>query len=529
MPYQLDTGTRRPTTSIAVTPHHLASEAAVAIMRNGGNALDAAIAANAIVGVVLPDTCGIGGDLFALIHSPGDTAPKALNASGMAGSGMLAADLRAAGEVEVPLKSLWSVTVPGCVDGWEALTTAYGSVSLAEMLAPAIDLASSGFGVSQELAASLDRLHPLIGDQGSAPALYPNGKPPLAGSVIRRPRLAATLRGIAASGGAFFYHGDAGQAITAVTEGRITAADLATDQAEWIEPLGLDVYGRQAWTIPPNSQGYATLAASWIFEQLAPPRDANDPAFVHALVEAYRAVAWELADLVTDPATAPIDPKQLVDPDRLRPMAASISPDRITRFPAPTGRGGGTTYLCTRDATGMGVSLIQSNFHGIGSGLSAGDTGVFLHNRGAGFTLEEGHPNELTPGRRPFHTLSPTLWTRDGALDLILGTRGGEYQPQLLIQVAANFFWAGLEPDSAQRQTRWVLDGFAEGEDPRLVIEERAEDHTVAGLVDRGHAVASAGPWETGWGPVSMISVQEPGVRGAADPRVSTVMAAAGS
>ena len=380
-------------------------------MAAGGNAVDAAIAANAVLGVVAPDTCGLGGDLFALIHTPGLAAPAALNASGRAGSGAIAAELRDRGIDEVPLRSAWSVTVPGCVDGWEALLERFGTRPLGDLLAPAIDLATTGFVVSNELADSLRRIHPLIGGQGSAPSLYPGGVAPAAGARLTRPRLAETLRLLAAAGRESFYGGRVGEEITVATDGVITAADLEHRNTQWVDPISVDVFGQRAWTIPPNSQGWLTLAACWLFEQMDPPRDPEDPAFYQAAIEAYRAVAWERDELVSDPDTAPLPADQLADPDRLRSRLERLSVDSTADWPAPKPAPGGTAYFCVRDGNGMGVSFIQSNFHGIGSGLSAGDTGVFLHNRGAGFNLISGHPNEMSPGRRPLHTLSPSLWT----------------------------------------------------------------------------------------------------------------------
>ena len=185
-------------------------------------------------------------------------------------------------------------------------------------------------------------------------------------------------------------------------------------------------------------------------------------------------------------------------------------------------------YLCTRDASGLAVSLIQSNFHGIGSGLAAGPTGVFLHNRGAGFSLRAGHPNELMPGRRPLHTLSPTLWTSEGRLRLVLGTRGGQYQPQLLLQLAAHHLLAGLDLDSAMAVPRWTVDHWGPGEEHLVTAEEAAGPRIIEGLRERGHRVEPIHGWQPGWGPAAAISETGAGVQAAADPRVSTSAAAAG-
>lgn len=496
-------------------------------MATGGNAVDAAIAADAVLGVVLPDTCGPGGDLFALAHLPGMAQPIALNASGRAGSGANPTVLRGRGLQALPYRDPWTITVPGCVDGWEALTR-YGNLGLAAVLAPAIAIATNGFSVSVELAASLEALLPTIGDRQSAADLYPNGVPPAAGARLHRPLLARTLIEIGSGGRDAFYLGEPGEGITAATAGAVTPADLAQVQADWVEPIGLDVLGLRAWTMPPNSQGYLTLAALRVFEQLDPPRDPQAPEYQHLLIEAYRSLAWERDDLATDPDTAPLPPDRLLAATNLAKRAACVGRDAATVWPRPAAAPGGTAYLCTRDAEGIGVSFIQSNFGGIGSGYSAGATGVWLHNRGAGFNLTAGHPNELAPGRRPLHTLSPTLWTRGDDLVMLLGTRGGHQQPQLLIQAAAARLWGGLAPEAALAFPRWTIDDFRSGTTSTLAIEDRMPAGVLEGLRRRGHDVRPAASWMEGWGPVSLIDL-DPHLVGAADPRVSTTAALAGA
>ncbi|MCB1246168.1 MAG: gamma-glutamyltransferase [Acidimicrobiia bacterium] len=518
---ELATGARPATTGVAVSPHHLASRAGVDILGAGGNAVDAAIAVNAMLGVVAPETCGPGGDLFALVHVPGEPVPRTLNSSGRAGSGWTSDMLRDAGHGSIPLYSPWSVSVPGCVDGWVALSDTLGRLPLGDVLAPAIETARAGFRASAELASALERLRDSLLGQPSATALYPDGRPPAPGTTIRRPDLAATLEGVARNGRDAFYLGRVGDAIARATDGVITASDLAVDQARWIEPASIEVFGRTAWTIPPNSQGYLTLAALWIFEHLGPPRDPSDPLFHHLLVEAYRSVAWERAQFVSEPDTATAPAAALLDPERLARIARTIDRDRAGRWPMPPPAPGGTAYMAVRDSGGMAVSYIQSNYHGIGSRLSAGDTGVFLHNRAAGFNLIQGHPNEYTPGNRPMHTLAPTLWTSGGNLDLVLGTRGGDQQPQYLAQFAAHHFHAGLDIAAAQIQPRWSMEQPLPGTDSAVSVESRMGGATVDALSACGHHVTEAGPWQGIWGPVSAI--HDGGtIEGAADPRITT-------
>jgi len=510
----------------AVAPHELAALAALEIMRAGGNAVDGAVAANAVQGVAAPETCGVGGDLFALVQTPDSAAPACLNASGRAGSGTDAAALRDQGRRTMPLHGPASVTVPGCVDGWYALTGRFGRLPLSESLAPAVRLAQEGFPASVELSEAFARHRAQLLTQPSAAAMFPAGRPPAVGQRIARPLLAETLRSIA-SGRDAFYLDRIGAAVTEATDGVITGDDLARPQADWVEPLAADLFGHTAWTTPPNSQGYLTLASLSVFERLDAPADPLHPAYWHALIEAYRSMAGERDHLLADPSSGGTTGPGLLDPAKLADRAARIDPDRTGAWPYPLPASGGTAYMCTVDRTGMGVSLIQSNFHGIGSGLSAGRTGVWLHNRGAGFTLAPGHPNELAPGRRPLHTLSPTIWTREGRLALLLGTRGGHLQPQLATQMAAHRFYAGADLAAAQTIPRWAIDQTAAAR-PEIGVESRLGSSAADALRDRNHRISIQGPWMGEWGPVSAIELSPDGLRqAAADPRVETALALA--
>ncbi|MGI9667788.1 MAG: gamma-glutamyltransferase family protein [Acidimicrobiia bacterium] len=518
---RLSTGKTQSDVGIVVSPHFLASQAGVDILNSGGNAVDAAIAVDAVLSVVLPDTCGPGGDLFALVHQPGDIKPTALNASGRCGSGVTADELRDRGLGEVPYRSPWSISVPGCVDGWFALSQRHGALDLSTVFEAAVGIATAGFPVGYELASSLNRLAPMLRDQPSADELYPNGTPPEVGSVVTRPRFGRTLQSIASSGRDAFYTGQVAAGIQKASEGLITPDDLAHNQAEWIEPLGASLFGRTAWTIPPNSQGYLTLATLRIFEMLNPPTDPNDPLFTHLLIEAYRSVAWEREDTVGDPNSANVSTDKLLSEERLAERAAQVSREATNRWPVPSRLPGGTAYMTVLDGSGMGISFIQSNFAGIGSGLSAGDTGVWLHNRGAGFNLIQGHPNEFAAGKRPLHTLSPTLWTHGQDLDLLLGTRGGDQQPQYLAQFAAAHYHAGLCTDDAQSLPRWNMTQPRPGTDSQLRIEGRYAPSVRPTLERLGHDVSLAQSYEPGWGPISAIDASADR-KGSADPRVTT-------
>ncbi len=509
-----------------VTPHVLSTQAGMEALQRGGSAVDAAIAANAVQGMVAPETCGIGGDLFALIHTDGEVT--ALNASGRAGSNVSGAQLREEGLTSIPQHHPAGVTVPGCVAGWFSLHARHGRLPMSDLLSRAIEIGRTGFPASTEYSQATQRLAPFLSDHAAGAELLIEGRPPRRGARVRRPNLARTLAHIADEGPAAFYQGTVAEAISRAVGGLITPDDVAAFTPDWVTPLSTDVFGVTGWTIPPNSQGYLTLATLAIFAQLAPTTDPGDPRWTHLLIEAYRAMASERDDVVADAAHAPLPPAQLLDLDRLMARAAIISEDAVARHPVPTTKPGGTMFMCAVDSDGMGVSLIESNFRGIGSGIGAGDSGFVLHDRGAGFDLRPGHPNEIAPGKRPLHTLSPTIWTQDARLRTVLGTRGGHQQPQLLAQVAALLFGAGRPPATAQAEPRWTIAALAGvAERSAVDVEATMSRHLTEGLAARGHELRPQQDRMAGWGPVSVIDIDGTGLRtAAADPRVDTASAA---
>lgn len=514
---------------LAVTPHVLSTQAAMATMAGGGNGVDAAVAANAVQGVVAPETCGLGGDLFALISQPGVETPLALNSSGRAGSRAadLADELRRSGVEAIPQRHPAAITVPGCVDGWLELHQRLGRIDLATVLGPAIQLARNGFPANREMTAAFAARQEELGDEPSAADLYPSGRPPLEGDRIVRPALAVTLEAIVDDGREAFYAGTIGPAISDAVEGALTPSDLERSQADWVEPLSVDVFGATGWTIPPNSQGYIALVALAIADRLGlPPPD--DPAAWHLGIESYRLAAADRDDVLSDPESMEMPAGALVASERLEELAALYSPEVAAHTTPARDARGGTAYMCVVDGDGLGVSLIQSNFHGIGSGVSVVGGGFLLHDRGRGFTLQSGHPNELAPGQRPLHTLSPTIWTRDGRLSGIIGTRGGYMQPQLVAQLATLIAGHGFEPQRAMAAPRWMVPLPNDSEGRSLVeVEPGTPEPVVDGLVRRGHTVQRHQLPQGGWGPMSAIRISTEGLRtGAADPRVDTATAA---
>ncbi len=523
---------------LVVSADHLATAAGLAIFDRGGNAVDAAIATNAAIAVTAPHLCGMGGDLFALVHvdEPGDErghvsgTTYALNASGRAGSGADAGALRAQGHSEMPFKlDIRSVTVPGCVDGWAALHERFATLPLDVLLEPARRLAAAGFPASPLLVGSLRRL-----DAESRSNLAELAtQATTTGARVRRPGVALALAAVSAAGREGFYGGPFGDGLIELGAGLFAPGDLERSQADWVEPLTTSAFGVELSTIPPNSQGYLLLAAARLAGQLDLPDDPDDDRWAHLLIEAATAAGFDRPEVLHDRADGGA---LLADIDR---RLDTIGLERTSGRGAP-GVDGDTTYLCTAGTTAngvrMGVSLIQSNASGFGSHLVEPNTGINLHNRGMGFALAAGHPAELRAGRRPPHTLSPALATRDGQLASVFGTMGGDAQPQILLQIAARLFHHGQSPSTAIDAGRWALRGPVTGFDtwtapggPAVQIEGHAPPGWVARLAARGHRTESAAAWDSGFGHAHAIVVESDGMlAGAADPR-AVVGSAAGN
>ena len=489
------------------------------MLDRGGNAADAAVAAGAVMAVVAPHMCGLGGDLFAVIAWPGQPI-TALNASGRAGSGADAAALRAEGLSRMPFQhDVRAVTLPGCVDGLVALHSRFGSLQMGELLAPARRLASAGFPVSAGLADATGWLHEQDRD-----AAFGTGAPLVPGQSIRLPGIARALAAIASGGRSAFYEDAAGAEILAVGAGEFSEEDLRVLQADWAEPLGLNAFGRTLWTVPPNSQGYLALAGAWIAEQAGIPDDPQDDSWAPLLVESARQAAFDRPAVLHEDA----DGQALLAPARLRPRAAAVRESSSGEL-ADVYQAGGTTHICTVDASRAGVSLIMSNAADFGSHLMLPGHGIFLHNRGIGFSLEPGHPAEYKPGRRPPHTLSPLVVTGpSGGLDTVLGSMGGDAQPQILLQLLARLFAAGRDAGEAVAAPRWALsreptnsfDVWNSAEPLVVRVEGDAPPGWTRALRQRGYEVIGERPGDLVFGHAQVIQVTRDGMlAGAADPR----------
>jgi gamma-glutamyltranspeptidase / glutathione hydrolase len=439
--------TRIATDGAVAAANHLASSAGAGIMQRGGNAVDAVIAAAAVMAVVAPESCGFGGDMFAVVARSGET-PDALNASGRSGSGADPDRLRAEGHREMPFKDdIRAVTVPGFVDGLLGLHARFASKELGELLSAAHRLAESGFPVSSLLAG---RSLALTADQREA--MFGHREGLRAGQRVRLERLADVIEVVGNRGRAGFYEGSVGRALVQVGGGEFTEEDLSVSNADWGRPIEIPAFGRTLWSAPPNSQGYLALSSAWIADQVGLPDDPDDPRWAFTLVEAARLAGFDRVDALHEGA----DGHGLVAPQRLAPRASAIG-GQASEGLADVYRGGGTTCLCAVDRDRTGVSLIISNAAGFGSHVTLADHQIFLHNRGVGFSLVPGHPAEYGPRRRPPHTLTPLAVTGEHlAFEAVLGTMGGDAQPQILLQLLARVLAAGQQTEDAMEAPRWV-------------------------------------------------------------------------
>jgi gamma-glutamyltranspeptidase / glutathione hydrolase len=514
----------------------LASSAGVAALAQGGSAADAAVATAAVMAVTSPHLCGLGGDLLAMVSAPGSD-PQALLAVGRAGSGVSAGRIRAEGRTVMPIRGdARTVPVPGAVDGWLALHGRFGRLPLDQVLGPAIELAVEGFTASLLLALASH----LVFEVPGAAELCPNG-PIGQGQPIRLPGVARTLLALVADGRDGFYQGEFGRALLDLGDGVYAPEDLASSNAEWCEPARLRVWEHDLWTVPPPSQGYLTLAGSWIAERGGLGSDPSDPSWPHVAVEASRAAGHDRPHVLFDGA----DWRALLAAERLDAAAARVHDDWACppdvaivseHASAPTARlgDGDTTHICAIDGDGLGISLTQSNALDFGSHLVAGSTGIFLHNRGLGFNLLADHPAEVGPGRRPPHTLSPMLATTvDGSLSHLVGAMGGDVQPQILLQLMARMLRGGEDPATAIAAPRFGLDSQTAGpfrlwwgNDLAVRIEAHAPPSWADGLARRGHsvqAISAFDPVAVGCAQIISVARDEGGgfqhFTGASDPR----------
>lgn len=511
----------RGTHGAVVSDHPLASAAAYEVLRAGGNAVDAAIAAAGVLAVVRPHMNGVGGDVFALIREAGSGRIHAMNGSGAAGRRATPEFFAEAGVGEMPAKGPLSVSVPGAVHGWVSAHERFGSLPLARLLAPAVGYARDGFPVSTRLASDFEQQG---GDLDSLAAVryLPQGAPPRAGSLLRNPELAQLLERIGVEGASAFYEGSAAEAIASFVDARggyLTAEDLAAHTTQWVEPLRADYLGHTFIAMPPNTQGLTQLQMMKMashFDLAAMGHNSSE--YLHTMVELKKLAFADRDRWIADPDAAEVPVDELLDDTylaaRSRSVDASTAASEVLSgygepLPEPEpavadgADNGDTVYLTVIDADGNAVSWIQSLFAGFGSGLMEPTTGVLLHNRGSLFTLQPGHPNQVAPGKRPFHTLTPLLALRDdGALAFTLGTPGGDAQPQSLLQIVHNVLLFGMTPQQALEAPRFRSYGGV-----RVAIEDRVPMATRAELEALGHELNLVSGWTATFGGAQMIVV----------------------
>ncbi len=465
------------------TAHPLASLAGTRMLLAGGNAIDAAVAAAAVLGVVEPYQTGLGGDAFALLYIASEARVRSLNASGPAPAAATLEEFHARGFDSVPRKSPLAWTVPGCVDGWSQMLAAHGRFSLREVLQPAIEYAEGGFPVAPGDAHSWRQSEALLReDPEAARTLLVDGRAPRAGEVVVQPDLARSLRLVAEGGRDAFYGGEIADRLAAYARekgGLLDRDDLARYRAEWQEPIDIDYRGYRIVECPPNGQGLAALIAlNAIANVDLPAHSRQSPECWHLLIEAMKDAMIEAQRHVADPRFADVPVARLLA-DAKAPAQWAAS--------APVARASGrsdTVYLAATDSEGNAVSFINSIYEDFGSGHVARGLGFAMQNRGAGFSLDPAHPNRLEPRKRPFHTIIPAMMLRDGALHAAFGVTGGLMQPQGHLQLVVNLVDYGQDVQSAIDLPRfWWEEGR------RVVIESGVPDATCAALERWGHDI----------------------------------------
>ena len=442
---------------IVATSHPAAAQAGLDVLRNGGNAVDAAIAANAMLGVVEPMSCGIGGDLFAIVWDAKTQRLYGLNASGRSPKSLNRQIFREKNLKEIPTYGPLSWSVPGCVDGWHELNSRFGSRPLAELLSPSISVAEEGYPVSELIASGWKGAQKeLIKWPDSARVYLPGGKPPQTGEIVRLPELAASYRQIAEAGRDAFYRGPIADEIDRFSRangGYLTAADLAAHTSDWVDPVSTTYRGYTVWELPPNGQGIAALQMLNLLEPFdLKAMGPKNPEFVHLFVEAKKLAFADRARFYADPAFAGLPTAELISKDYADRRRSLINRDRAaTDVPAgdPKLEHVDTVYLTVVDKDRNCCSLIQSLYYGFGSQVVPGNVGFALQNRGQLFALTDDHLNRLEPGKRPFHTIIPAMVSKEGRPCFSFGVMGGDMQAQGHVSVLVNLIDFGMNVQSA--------------------------------------------------------------------------------
>jgi len=527
-----------------VAPHHLATAAGLGVLRQGGSAVDAAVATNAVLAVVAPGSCGIGGDAFWLLWDAAAGRQLALNGSGRSPAGLDAARLRDAGHLRMPFRGPLSITVPGAVRSWGDAHGRYGHLSRDAILGPAIELARDGFAASDEFVDDVEAMAPIArqaagGDGGFDAVFRPNGRAWRHGERVRLPALAATLETLAREGFDAFYDGDLGarQAEALAAAGSsIIVDDLRSHASTWGEPIELRYRDVRVTTHPPNSSGMVALEILGILRQFEPPARSRfgpdgvaDARWIHLGIEAAKLAMADRDANLTDPEVRAVPVAGLLDPDRLAALAARIDPERAgSPAPATNPPGGGTIFLATVDAMGNAVSLIESNWAGFGSGVVDPGTGIHYQNRGSYFSLDPDHANVLAPRKRTLHTLLPGMLFRDGQPGpwIVVGSMGGDAQPQIHAQFVSAVVDGALDIATAVAAPRWSVEPPEPLAPPIDVsLEPRHAPGIAETLRSAGHHLVPTAAFDSGLGHEHAIELVQGGpaaggsLAAATDPR----------
>ena len=497
--------------NVVATSQPLAAQAGIEMLKKGGNAVDAALATAIALTVVEPNMNGIGSDAFAIVWDGKEL--HGLNASGRAPR---AWNLnRFAGRDAMPTTGWDSVTVPGAVSAWVALSQRFGNLPFMDLFVPALMYADKGFAVSPITARNwASQVEKYLQSPDFAPAFLPNGRAPKAGELFRFPGQAYSLSMIAASNGEAFYRGELAKRIVGQSQaqgGALALDDLAGHQVDWDAPIGQNYRGVTVHELPPNGQGIAALIMVGILQHIEMAKVSVDSVdCVHLQLEAMKLAFADLYHYVAEASAMPVSAQTLLAPTYLAERAKLIDPKRANYpnwgLPTDIAKGSETVYLSTADAGGMMVSYIQSNYMGFGSGVVVPGTGISLQNRGAGFSLNPDHPNCVAPRKRPFHTIIPGFITQNGAPLMSFGVMGAAMQAQGHAQIVVRTTDYGQNPQAASDARRWFL-----GEDQLVYFEEGFDRGVIEQLVARGHRIGANAP-AFGCGGAQLIYRQENGV-----------------
>jgi gamma-glutamyltranspeptidase/glutathione hydrolase len=519
---------------MACTSHPLATMAAIDVLKKGGNAIDAAIAANAVLGVTDPEMNGIGGDLFAIVYDAKTKKLYGLNASGRSPYNLTLAMLKRNGNEYIPLNGPLPVSVPGCVDGWYQLHQKFGKLSMPAILSYAIHYAREGFPVADEAAFEFAHLKEEYGNNPNVKEVFlKNGSAPKRGEVFKNPMLANSLEKVATGGRDVFYKGDIARKIDAFMKkngGYLSYKDLEDHRSEWVDPVSTTYRGYRVWELPPNGQGITVLEMLNILENFDFSKIPFGSAqHLHLFTEAKRLAYEDRAKYYADPDFVKIPVNELISKKYGKERAALIDPQKplpeVYAGDDKALKGGETVYLTVADDEGNMISLIQSNFAAFGSGMVPDSLGFFLQNRGYLFSLKDGQNNTYAPHKRPFHTIIPAFVTKDEKPWMSFGVMGGGFQPEGQVEVLMNMIDFGMNIQEAGDAPRIAHEGSSEptGQVSKgigtIYLESGFSEQTIRALLQMGYKVAAGTPGDFGGYQAIKYHSKEHVYHGASDPR----------